>query len=830
MLLLGGAADSSARYWVGGSGVWSPTNTTNWAYYSGGPSGAPVPTLENNVYIDANSDIGAAFDIRVEGYNDCKSLYIFPDQFLEFITLSYGTAPGLRIYGGLSCTGNSSLLSFDSFDRCNIYFLAASGTHIIDTNGLIIFGDCLFGFTGSTAVYELLSDLNMRGDKYSWMEGSTGTVINTNGHTLYLPAAQAYITVNGNGTIYASAGYFEGFTFTGGPIVHIDNWATYEYNSYIQALDMLNGCSAVYVEITEPPPEENYFYFNSFNITAPLYIRAPADSGMIKIWLGNLSGTMSNITILDTKINSRVFFYSDYTNTTLTVNSITNVSDIDFEAVSITGAAAPISGTRIRKFRPSTSGTNIIASTFTPKTVYWSNINGGKLSSNSYSFTSGGTPSLSAFPLHLDTVIIDDAGLGEDATINISQHDQGPITVFTTFDCSTRTKPFYLGREDGWWTTSYAALEDYNNTITCLSEFKLPVVPCLNIFSRVGFLIGCDLDFNITSTPMNFYGTYYTTSQNVNFNPAFLFYRPTTLYTNLDANYVILLNDFNFNSYNVTCLDIDLAGNGGNPTSTVYFGSCTIDTSNLSNINIPTCPDVYLLNIIYRIRSGASHYIGGTRQDIPLIFQNTIPSTPRNINSLKIIPSNTTFTIYVFFIPTELELISPLIAGTLYFRHNKSETVNSIKKFIVEGPSNTSIGPITLQGSPTKFNYIERNSILLKNVAVYGIHVYPNNTWYAIEGNINMVDRDGWIFDSSISEVSLVDGDNIVTAGQSNVALTGTSLSGIDGIQLRQGNAILNATNYTPGANPTFTLPDLSSIFSSGIKFGSVQLDIMENK
>jgi hypothetical protein len=818
----------SDRYWVGGSGVWTASATANWSYTSGGPGGAPVPTSEDNVYIDANSDIGAAFEIRVEGSNPvCKSLYIFPEQFLEFVTLSYGFHT-LSIYGGLSCTGNSSLLSFDGFYRGELGFYADSGTYIINTNGLIFLGDFSFGnYAGSTAVYELLSDFNMRGDKNSWISGSSGTVINTNGHTLYLPAGQCYITINGNGTIYTSAGYCEGFIFTGGPIVRIDNWGTFEYGSYIQAGgSMFNGCSAVYVEITEPPPEENFFYFNSFNITVPLYIRAPADSGTIRIELGNLTGTMSNVTILDTKINSRVFFFSDYTSSTLTVNSITNVSDIDFEGVSITGAAAPISGTRIRKFRPSTSGTNIIASTFTPKTVYWSNINGGKLSSNSYSFTSGGTPSLSAFPLHLDTVIIDDAGLGEDSTINIAHHDQGPITVFTTFDCSTRTKPFYLGRDDGYYITTYYALKNYNNTITCLSEFKLPLVPCLYIFSRSGFLIGCDLDFNETSTPMNFYGTYYS-PQNVYYKPAFLFYRPTTLYTNLDANYVILLNDFNFNSYNVTCLDIDLAGNGGNPTSTVYFGSSTINTQVLSNINIPTCPDIHLLNIIYRNASGTG-YIGGNRTDIQLAFQNTIPSTPRTVNSLTIIPSGT-FTIYAFFIPTELELISPLNAGALYFRHNQSEIVNSIKKFIVEGPSNTSIGPITLQGSPTKFNYIERNSVLLKNVAVYGVHVYPNNTWYATEGNINMVDGYGWIFDSSIPAVSLVDGDNIVTAGQSSVTLTGTNLSTADGVQIRQGNNILNTTNYVAGSSPTFTLPNLSSIFSSGIKFGSVQLDIMEN-
>ena len=44
------------RYWVGGTGSWDNTNTTNWSTSSGGSSGASVPTSTDNVFFDSNSN------------------------------------------------------------------------------------------------------------------------------------------------------------------------------------------------------------------------------------------------------------------------------------------------------------------------------------------------------------------------------------------------------------------------------------------------------------------------------------------------------------------------------------------------------------------------------------------------------------------------------------------------------------------------------------------------------------------------------------------------------------------------------------------------------
>lgn len=45
-------------YWVGGTGTWDGTTTTNWSLTSGGAGGAGVPTTADNVYINSSSGTG----------------------------------------------------------------------------------------------------------------------------------------------------------------------------------------------------------------------------------------------------------------------------------------------------------------------------------------------------------------------------------------------------------------------------------------------------------------------------------------------------------------------------------------------------------------------------------------------------------------------------------------------------------------------------------------------------------------------------------------------------------------------------------------------------
>ena len=65
------------RYWVGGSGNWDATSTTNWAATSGGTAGASAPTSADNVIFDANSNVGTgAFTVTVTGITKLELSHI----------------------------------------------------------------------------------------------------------------------------------------------------------------------------------------------------------------------------------------------------------------------------------------------------------------------------------------------------------------------------------------------------------------------------------------------------------------------------------------------------------------------------------------------------------------------------------------------------------------------------------------------------------------------------------------------------------------------------------------------------------------------------------
>jgi hypothetical protein len=53
----------AARFWVGGTGTWSASNTTNWAATSGGAGGASVPGAADDVTFNGSSGSGGTITI-----------------------------------------------------------------------------------------------------------------------------------------------------------------------------------------------------------------------------------------------------------------------------------------------------------------------------------------------------------------------------------------------------------------------------------------------------------------------------------------------------------------------------------------------------------------------------------------------------------------------------------------------------------------------------------------------------------------------------------------------------------------------------------------------
>jgi hypothetical protein len=115
------------RYWVGGTGTWNTTNTTNWSATNGGSGGASVPVAADNVFFTSSSGGGTCTN---SGTNNCLSLNM---------TGYTGTFAGtgiINISGNLTLSASGSLTYTGSFDMAG-----SAVTSTVNTNGKTIPGN-----------------------------------------------------------------------------------------------------------------------------------------------------------------------------------------------------------------------------------------------------------------------------------------------------------------------------------------------------------------------------------------------------------------------------------------------------------------------------------------------------------------------------------------------------------------------------------------------------------------------------------------------------------------------------------------------------------------
>lgn len=143
------------RFWVGGSGTWNATNTTNWSDVTGGTGGQTVPTSADNVYFDANSGTAATV-VEVNRPGGVPCLNLDTTGFLGTLGTLITQASNRRINISGDCTlGNTGV--FVSNLLPSVYFQGAAGvTQNITCNGQN-FGNFVFNGTATTT-YKFLDD------------------------------------------------------------------------------------------------------------------------------------------------------------------------------------------------------------------------------------------------------------------------------------------------------------------------------------------------------------------------------------------------------------------------------------------------------------------------------------------------------------------------------------------------------------------------------------------------------------------------------------------------------------------------------------------------
>jgi hypothetical protein len=440
------APTATTRYWVGGTGTWDATTTTNWSTSSGGSGGASVPTSVDNVIFDSASSSGNYTVSRgATAIQTMVNDLTISAPASGTLTFGSGGIASLTIFGSLSIAATGVTLSLSS---TTVAFLATTTGKTITTNGLSGFGN----------------PVNFFGVGGEWTLGSSFSVGGTG--TLYLNAG-SLITANYNVTAAAlnSISYLprsinlgsSTVTFSGlaGTILPVNSDSNLTWNAGTSSIILnTSGNSQTIIDAASTPLGLTFYNF-TYNISAVgglafngsytfnnLTIGSGRPTGVVSlIFYANqtINGTLTLQTPTNGNARTIIYGYNSSlltgTQRTLTINAVANMTDVDFRDIKIAGAVGTLTGTRIGNC------TNNSGITFnTPKIVYCtSSVN--QWQSNCWSTTPSGTPSYDNFPLAQDTIRFDNAA-------NISDGPGSPYHL-GTIDLSTRNGSFSLSITGG---------------------------------------------------------------------------------------------------------------------------------------------------------------------------------------------------------------------------------------------------------------------------------------------------------------------------------------------------------------------------------------------
>ena len=410
------------RYWVGGTGTWDTTTTTNWSATTGGAGGASAPTSADSVVIDTSSGTGTITCTA----GVCLDLTVTATQ-----AIILGAASStLSVYGSLifPATGSFSVISSST-----ITFASTTTGKTITTNGKSLGGIIFNGVGGGwTLGSALVSGATLTLTNGTLDTSSTSNYsfsvsngqLNAGTKTLNLNASTVSVVGNinfaTNGTGFTLNAGTSTITFTGGSSALTTGGFTY-YNvtwtgSYIYTPQIVGSATYNNLSINYATVGNFIHYISGTQtVNGTFTVRAGSATNPITIAGGiNIVGTQG----------------------TIVANAVSSLSYINFRDIVISGNA--ISGGNLTGTNLGNCGNNSGITFPASKTVYWNLPAGGNWYSNAWALTSGGTVNLTNTPLPQDSVIIQDTGLNSGATITLTNQHNGDI------DFSSRTLPMTL--------------------------------------------------------------------------------------------------------------------------------------------------------------------------------------------------------------------------------------------------------------------------------------------------------------------------------------------------------------------------------------------------
>jgi hypothetical protein len=303
------------------------------------------------------------------------------------------------------------------------------------------------GLTFTTNGVALLSNITINGVDCSWSLGSaldiSATALTvTNGSfnlATYNLAVNTLLSDNGNSrTINFSTGTT---TISGATPINFGTTETNRANLTVTA-----STSQINLSTTSPTFSGNNqtFYNVSFTSTVVGTVTINGSNSFNNLsFTGITSAGLKTISFsanqtvtgtltfsAGTNATMRHFVRSDTIGTTrtLTVAAFSG-TDVDFRDITIAGAAAPVSGTRLGDCKGN-SGITFVAGA----NKYWNAAGGNWGGAIAWATSSGGTPNINNFPLAQDTCIFESTSPGFNATVTINE-----VYNIGTIDMSART-------------------------------------------------------------------------------------------------------------------------------------------------------------------------------------------------------------------------------------------------------------------------------------------------------------------------------------------------------------------------------------------------------
>jgi hypothetical protein len=416
----------STRYWVGGTGNWS--DTARWSTSSGGGSGASVPRSHDDVVFDSLSNATAytATVNAVTGGIRMKSLTIAGPASGN-VTLAGSTAIN-GIHGNVTLPATGLTRTYTGA----ITLSGSTSGLTLTTNGVALASAITVNGVGCE--WTLGSALDIGSSSFSVTNGlfdcdiynlSVSFLISAFNNSRTIDLGSSTVTVSGNGTT-------SGFGTTETQRANLTFIAGTSQINYTSSIPEITGNNQSFYNVAFTSTSAGTVTINGANTFNNLSFTGITSAGLKIISVtANQTITGTFTCSAGTNATMRHFVRSDTIGTTRTLTcAAVSLTDVDFRDITIAGAAAPATGTRIGDCKGNSSITFTAAAN-----KYWNLAAGGNWGGAiGWATGSGGTPAINNFPLAQDTCFFEATGLNSGATVTINQ-----VYNIGTIDMSART-------------------------------------------------------------------------------------------------------------------------------------------------------------------------------------------------------------------------------------------------------------------------------------------------------------------------------------------------------------------------------------------------------